>query len=32
MEGIFKAKTKYYNTLDALILSKGNVKTVRYGL
>ena len=29
---IFKTKTNYYNTLNVLIFSKRNVKTVRYGL
>ena len=32
MKGIFKTKTNYYNTLNELIFSKGNVKTVRYEL
>ena len=32
MKDIFKTKTNHYNTLNALIFSKRNVKTVRYGL
>ena len=32
MKDIFKTKTNYYNTLNALIFSKRNVKTVRYRL
>ena len=32
MKDIFKTKTNYYNTFNALIFSKKNVKTVRYGL
>ena len=32
MEDIFKIKTNHYNTLNALIFSKRNVKTARYGL
>ena len=32
MKGIFKTKANYYNTLNALIFSKRNVKTIRYGL
>ena len=32
MKDIFKTKTSHYNTLNALIFSKRNVKTVRYGL
>ena len=32
MKDIFKTKTNYYNTLNALIFSKRNVKTVRFGL
>ena len=32
IKDIFKTKTNYYNTLNALIFSKTNVKTVRYGL
>ena len=32
MKVIFKTKTNYYNILNVLILSKRNVKTVRYGL
>ena len=31
-KNIFKTKPNYYNTLNALIFSKRNVKTVRYGL
>ena len=31
-EIIFKTKTNYYNTLNTLIFSKRNVKTVRYRL
>ena len=32
MKDIFKTKTNYCNTLNALIFSKRNVKTVKYGL
>ena len=32
MKEIFKTKTNYYDALNALIFSKRNVKTVRYGL
>ena len=32
MKDIFKTKTNYFNTINALIFSKKNVKTVRYGL
>ena len=32
MKEIFKTKTNYYNTLNAFIFSKRNVKTIRYGL
>ena len=32
MKGIFKTKTNYYNTNNALIFSIKNVKTVRLGL
>ena len=32
MKDIFKTKTNYYNTLNGLIFSQRNVKTVRYGL
>ena len=31
MKDIFKTKTNYYNTLNSLIFSKRNVKTVKYG-
>ena len=32
MKNIFKIKTNYHKTLKALIFSKRNIKTVRYGL
>ena len=32
MRDIFKIKINYYNTLNALMFSKRNVKTVSYGL
>ena len=32
MKEIFKTKTNYYDALNALIFSKRNVKTLRYGL
>ena len=32
MKEIFKTKANYYNTLNAFIFSKRNVKTIRYGL
>ena len=32
MKGIFKTKTNYYKTFNALLFSKRNVKIVRYGL
>ena len=32
MKDIFKIKINYYNTLNALMFSKRNVKTVSYGL
>ena len=32
MKGIFRNKTNHYNILNALIVSKRNVKRVRYGL